>query len=948
MRRCEMLILLLILVTGLFAECDVLWQDNGIPLVTSRDVRWYGNAVELPDGGSIVVWTELITEDHDLFGMRLDSDGQKMWDEPRLFFNSEYPIFDEKITLSSDGYIYMSWFTYYDYKVNLNKFDLEGNTLWNECYSQESYVGFDGERVNRDLVPDQDGGVYLLWKYEHPSFAMRIADNGTPMWDNPIQLFDGYDEQSILIKLAIEDGHNGFIVGTNFYAGSGNYTNLLERVTPDGVSAWCNEMPNGYDPMIKQISDNEFSFIYTEHVANNEDCLYLYRIDLDGEYVNAEPVLIEDGLDYSITSTITSDAEGNIYAGWSYRKNSENNVSIAKVTPDNQTSWQYNYTPDGTRSYDMRIGLDSSGNIYQSWLGSSANGINILKLNPNGELSWSSQTAGNPETYEGYINLVMNIDEDDEVSLIWGDRRDNHQTIIQQKYHADGTTYFEEDGEVVRQSWDCSFNESYFPKSDEPLDNLFFAWTNRLDDTSYMQRIDMDGNLDFDDPGLMFMTQMNYEDEIASIYPVDDNYLITWVNNDEDQNHMFVNTFDSQGNRLWAEDLEVESIGTAYDKPRTAYMDGVLYIYWLSYTSGWTDCLEAQRVIDGELAWETPVVICNSLGTGYINVIEDYVFYHNGNETYAQRLDADGNPCDGFGAEGSRLNIDGRPNPFWTKSTDEGIVIVWTESSNPRMQILHENGTSEWESSLNLFPNQLSYLYHIEITDNGVYVFYYYQSESMVQAFDFDGTELWDTPVELFSDINEFCDIETTQNGLLIAYTVYHTDTDYRIELMLQHLDIFGNFWNEPMSICNAFGYRYNAEITPATNNRYFVTWLEARDVMPNYSLFGQLVDYQPNDSDESTNIAAWEPDMNVYPNPFNPKTTVSFSLASDSKVEMKVYNVKGQMVQNLCDDVLPVGKQQITWDGTDKTHKAVASGLYLINLNINGKDYRSKALLLK
>ncbi len=948
MRRYGFSILLLIVIIGLFAEGDFLWQDNGIPLIASRDVRWYGNSVELPDGGSIVVWTEMITDNHDLFGMRLNSDGQMVWDEPRLIFDDELPMFDEKITLSSNGYIYISWFTCGDQKLNLNRFDLEGNALWNDCYTQNSDMGYEDERVNRDLIPDQDGGVYLFWKDDWACNASRISDNGTPMWENPLQLFDEYDNASLMIRSVTDDGQNGFVASTYYYAGSGNYLNIIERGLPDGSSDWCVELPQGYDPMMKRTSDNELSFIYTENGESSIDDIYLCRINLDGELLYDDPVLLEEDIDYCVTSAITSDEDGNIFAGWSYRKNQENSVSIAKVTPDNQTCWQYTYTPEGGElSFDMRIGLDSSGNIYQSGLGSAAYGVNILKLNPNGELCWSTQIDGNPETYEGYINLVMNVDDED-VTLYWGDRRNNHQAIIQQKYHADGTPYFEEDGEVVRQSWNCGIDYLRVSDNGEPQDNLMFTWTNGYDNSSYMQRVDIDGDLGFDTPGLLLLTQMDYYDAVVSAYLVGDNYLTTWFDYSEDENHMFVNMFDQQGNRVWTEDLEIVSNGVVYDMPKTTYYNGVLNIYWLSYPDTWSNCIETQRVIDGEVVWSDPVVLCSTLDNGFFHIIDDYVFFNYNNGTYSQRLDNDGNPCEGWNAEGNRLDISEHNNRLWTRKTDSGLVIVWPESLNPRVQILHEDGTMEWENSLNLFPNTINYIYNISIADNSIYVLYYYQSTSLVQAFDFSGSELWDEPVELFPDFENIGDVEIVPDGLLITYTVYHSRNDYRYDLLVQHLDIYGNFWDEPMTACNSRGYRYDAEIIPATNNRYFITWLDARDVRPMYNLYGQLLDYQPNTTDDPTDIPTWAPNLSVYPNPFNPETTVQFSLPGDSKVDLRVYNVKGQLVRTLCNEVLPCGNHQIEWNGTDKSDRSVASGVYLINLNINGTDYRSKALLLK
>lgn len=85
------------------------------------------------------------------------------------------------------------------------------------------------------------------------------------------------------------------------------------------------------------------------------------------------------------------------------------------------------------------------------------------------------------------------------------------------------------------------------------------------------------------------------------------------------------------------------------------------------------------------------------------------------------------------------------------------------------------------------------------------------------------------------------------------------------------------------------------------------------------------------------------------YPNPFNPTTTISFSIPADSKVGVSIYNIKGQKVKTLVNDELEKGLHKIIWDSTDNSGKSVSSGVYFYKLNVNGKDKAvRKCLLLK
>ncbi len=84
------------------------------------------------------------------------------------------------------------------------------------------------------------------------------------------------------------------------------------------------------------------------------------------------------------------------------------------------------------------------------------------------------------------------------------------------------------------------------------------------------------------------------------------------------------------------------------------------------------------------------------------------------------------------------------------------------------------------------------------------------------------------------------------------------------------------------------------------------------------------------------------------YPNPFNPSTTIHFSVAKTSQVTLDVFDVKGRQVRTLHNRLTEAGRHTANWDGLDNHGKSVASGVYLIRLKSPGKSITQKALLLK
>ena len=101
----------------------------------------------------------------------------------------------------------------------------------------------------------------------------------------------------------------------------------------------------------------------------------------------------------------------------------------------------------------------------------------------------------------------------------------------------------------------------------------------------------------------------------------------------------------------------------------------------------------------------------------------------------------------------------------------------------------------------------------------------------------------------------------------------------------------------------------------------------------------------------ETENVCIEHKKVNVsnFPNPFNPETTISFNLNSPANVNLSIYNVKGQKVKTLRNEILPQGLHQIIWNGKNDNCTKNGSGIYFIKLRINGFDTSiNKCILMK
>ncbi len=84
------------------------------------------------------------------------------------------------------------------------------------------------------------------------------------------------------------------------------------------------------------------------------------------------------------------------------------------------------------------------------------------------------------------------------------------------------------------------------------------------------------------------------------------------------------------------------------------------------------------------------------------------------------------------------------------------------------------------------------------------------------------------------------------------------------------------------------------------------------------------------------------------YPNPFNPNTQIQFQLPEQGQVEIKIFNLQGQLVRNLIDKSLPSGAHKIKRDGKDDNGQELASGMYYMKIKFKKNVEMLKMLKLK
>lgn len=117
--------------------------------------------------------------------------------------------------------------------------------------------------------------------------------------------------------------------------------------------------------------------------------------------------------------------------------------------------------------------------------------------------------------------------------------------------------------------------------------------------------------------------------------------------------------------------------------------------------------------------------------------------------------------------------------------------------------------------------------------------------------------------------------------------------------------------------------------------------WLEAIDYSGSSRYYGPVYAQLPNPGG-STPAVLQNAFTNIYPNPFNPSTTISYSLAENCSASIRIYDLRGRLIHEHCEALQAAGNHSYVWNAG-----LSPSGVYLLKLQIGGESFMRKLVLL-
>jgi len=189
--------------------------------------------------------------------------------------------------------------------------------------------------------------------------------------------------------------------------------------------------------------------------------------------------------------------------------------------------------------------------------------------------------------------------------------------------------------------------------------------------------------------------------------------------------------------------------------------------------------------------------------------------------------------------------------------------------------------------------------------------------------------------IDSISGISDIKEIGAFKNGVCVGASVVDS---YPI-----HLQVYDEASPELLE------YQIITESKSAGNTSMAIArkniTLKAQSLRDGISVFSIL---SLNSKDIETDIPLPQIRTSAYPNPFNANISISLETSKDSQTEVTVFNVKGEKVETIYNDMLTKGSHDFTWNGYNSAGMRLSSGIYFYKVRTDTNTLTRKIVLVR
>jgi hypothetical protein len=572
------------------------------------------------DNSVFVVWEDGRNGHYDIYAQRLDGNGNRLWGQD-IRVNSDIGTSGQSNpAISPDGSsgAIVVWNDerererYGESDIYAQRLGQNGNKLWTadmRVNSDNSTAWYGGAA----LILDGANGVIVIWMddYSYQVYAQRLNGIGNRVWTQDIQLGDaGY--RPAVATVSGEDiiavwTWDGVILAQRLDR-IGNLLWIRERQLIPGTGA-----ARQYHPSVVANDSGEAVLLWVDNRSeppNNSPAVYSQRFDQNGDTIWPHDIkLVSEVGTYNFDAELDADGIGsNVVGVWGHVQAQQIDVSgnlgwPSVISVDSEAGFISPHSPE--------VAMLSDGSTiivwqdHRNWSGSSQPfDVYAQRVGKAGERLWIQDVRVNNVVNSGnqYINTIdVAANHADAVTVVWPDYRQNvTQTIMAQRIGTDGVLLWGNGQRVNKQSHRWSWNPAV------AIDSSGRSYVTWMADSQSpyvtLQVLDAGGNA-------MWGADVSVASSGCSprvTVDVQDNAIVVWVSNGD----VYAQRFDSNGNRLWADDLLVTdtdvncSIGVAYLDIDSDHL-GYFFVAWADARNGTYDVFLKKFNLSGQPQWSS-------------------------------------------------------------------------------------------------------------------------------------------------------------------------------------------------------------------------------------------------------------------------------------------------------------------------------------------------------
>ncbi|MBP7563447.1 MAG: T9SS type A sorting domain-containing protein [Candidatus Cloacimonetes bacterium] len=980
MRRAFMVILLLVIIIQVNAANQ--WPNPAV--VTRENPNSVPSTGVQTEDGVVMVMQNALDGYIKLYAQKYNETGEKLWGDNGVLINTQVKNHIAfSLILSDNNSVIITWL---EKPLNLDsafqteyrgqKISSNGQRLWADAGIQLT-DGISEYQTSR-TISDNQGGFYFcvnLWSGEE---YLHYNSNG--IYTHTVNLPLNSPDYITYIPEMILIPDFGFMIvyQTSNRPYISAYTETGEVIW-DGISPFSST-DNYYFNDIGYIkSGDEFLFYIVSHVTN----IRIQKINSAGEkLLGEEGLVLYQGTEY--IPELNAVKKDNYWIMAAVKLNS---ILVFKLDFNANTLWDAPYVIQDSSYSEPFIQINDNADIYISYISAGLtshlkNTGKIVKLSSEGQAIYPeiSRVITFVNHYITHFDcFLMN----NHLFYYWNDKSD--RAIYCQVLNPTNQFLFTNGPAFLHKAGNVDITDIKIYSSES---SVYVIWREQFTGYDRLYRyqiIDSNGLCVLQESGRL-LTDNHRDQELSEVRTDSNGCLVVWYH--EVQDSLLwgkVQKIDNAGNKLFGPEgltlyhIEMPhySCETVYN--HTLYIDGnTCYFYYNFGNMPDTNAgIFGQKIVDDQIMWEpNGRLILNHFYTGIRTVgILSTCMNHNmiawSESDYTWGL---GNPEIRI----LKLNDEGQPDNGWTTGGKmvfnypvysisklciteypEGFVILGSTSSdindNARCyyQIVNFNGDIQLAQASLLFTDN-EMIVNKAYWDNQLNIIIERNTEYdryvKVIAYGISGNSLipfYPEPV-LMTDELLWQNRYDTGFSYDYSFVTYPQNSNIMLRILNENAQTIGSDWTVFQNP------NYGVRIVAAAQNdpEYaYVCW-DNRICLNEYEYFNRLllqkVTFEPNSVSDLTNNKPTIILNQNRPNPFNPETTISYELNIESKIELKIYNVKGQKIKTLLSEIQTTGTHSVIWDGRDNKGEMVSSGIYFYLIESEHEQHIRKMLLLK